>query len=166
MILILAFSIHRDWLPATGYEPMSAGLWTWLSHILLPGIAVGTSVAAITARQLRASVIEVMGATHIRTAWAKGSSAPRVVVHHALKNAMTAPLTTFGSMFAHMIGGTVVIETLVGISGIGNLTVGAVRANDIPMLQGIVLFFVVVTVGINLVVDLVYMYANPKVRLS
>ena len=166
MLLIIYFSIDHGWLPATGYEPYSAGLWPWLSHILLPGIAVGTGVAAITARQLRASLMDVMGSAYIRTAWAKGASPRRVVAGHALKNSLSAPLTTFGTMFAHMLGGTVIIESLIGIQGIGLLTVNAVRANDIIMLQGIVLFFVLVTVAVNLLVDIVYLYANPKVRLT
>ena len=166
MLLIIYFSINQGWLPATGYVPRSEGWWMWLSHVLLPGIAVGTGVAAITARQLRASLMDVMGSAYIRTAWAKGSSRRKVVTGHALKNAISAPLTTFGTMFAHMLGGTVVIESLIGIQGIGLLTVNAVRANDIIMLQGIVLFFVVVTVAVNLVVDLVYLYANPRIRLS
>jgi len=166
MLLIIFFSIDHSWLPATGYEQMSSGWWEWLSHVLLPGIAVGTGVAAITARQLRASLMDVMGAAYIRTAWAKGNSSRQVITRHALKNSLSAPLTTFGTMFAHMLGGTIVIESLVGIQGIGLLTVNAVRANDIVMLQGIVLFFVVVTVALNLIVDLVYLYANPRVRLS
>lgn len=165
MLLIIFFSIDHNWLPATGYERLSSGWWPWLSHVLLPGIAVGTAVAAITARQLRASLMDVMGAAYIRTAWAKGNSSRQVITRHALKNSLSAPLTTFGTMFAHMIGGTIVIESLIGIQGIGLLTVNAVRANDIIMLQGIVLFFVVVTVAVNLVIDLVYLYANPRVRL-
>ena len=166
MLLVMFFSIDRNWLPATGYAQFGEGWWEWLSRVLLPGIAVGTAVAAITARQLRASLMDVMGAAYIRTAWAKGGAARRVVVHHAFRNALTAPLTTFGNMFAHMIGGTIVIENLVGIQGIGLLTVNAVRGNDITMLQGLVLFFVVVTVATNLIVDLIYTYVNPKVRLS
>ncbi len=166
MLLIIFFSINRDLLPATGYVPMSDGFWPWLSHVLLPGIAVGMAVAAITARQLRASLMDVMGTAYIRTAWAKGSGSARVVRRHALKNAAGAPLTTFGNLVAHLIGGTIVIETLVGIQGLGQLTVNAVRANDIIMIQGIVLFFVVVTVLINLVIDIAYVYLNPKVRIT
>lgn len=166
MLLIMAFSVNRDWLPAVGYEPISSGLWEWFSHILLPGISVGVGMAAVTARQLRASLMDVMGAAYIRTAWAKGSGTKRVVLRHALKNAANAPLTTMGNQFAHLIGGTIVIEELVGINGIGHLAVTAVRSNDITMIQGLVLFFVVVTVAINLVIDLTYSYLNPKVRLT
>jgi peptide/nickel transport system permease protein len=166
MLLILAFSVNNGWLPATGYEPMEAGIWNWLSHILLPGISVGTGMAAVTARQLRASLMDVMGAPYIRTAWAKGGSSARVVVRHALKNAANAPLTTLGNQFAHLIGGTIVIEKLVGIQGIGLLAVTSVRNNDITMIQGLVLFFVVVTVAINLLIDILYSYLNPKVRLT
>lgn len=166
MLLVIFFAIDRNLLPATGYAPPSDGWWQWLSHILLPGIAVGLAVAAITARQLRSSLMDVMGTAYIRTAWAKGGGAARVVGRHALKNAAGAPLTTLGSLVAHMIGGTIVIESLVGIQGIGQLTVNAVRANDITMIQGIVLLFVVVTVVINLVIDVAYQYLNPKVRIS
>ena len=166
MLLILAFSVNNGWLPATGYEPIESGIWNWLSHILLPGISVGTGMAAVTARQLRASLMDVMGAPYIRTAWAKGGSSARIVVRHALKNAANAPLTTLGNQFAHLIGGTIVIEKLVGIQGIGLLAVTSVRNNDITMIQGLVLFFVVVTVAINLLIDILYGYLNPKVRLT
>jgi peptide/nickel transport system permease protein len=107
-----------------------------------------------------------MGAPYIRTAWAKGATSTRVVLRHALKNAANAPLTVMGNQFAHLIGGTIVIEALVGIDGIGSLAVTAVRSNDITMIQGLVLFFVVVTVAINLMIDLTYSYLNPKVRVS
>lgn len=166
MLLILWFSVHRHLLPATGYVPISDGVWPWLSHILLPGIAVGTILAAVLARQLRSALVDVMGAGYIRTAWAKGASAMRVVVRHALKNAANAPLTVVGNQVAHLIGGTIVIETLVGVQGIGQLVVNAVRSNDITMLQGLVLFFVVLTVVINLVIDLLYTYLNPKIRVT
>lgn len=166
MLLIIAFSVNRDWLPATGYEPLETGVWSWLSRILLPGISVGVAMAAVTARQLRAALMDVMGAAYIRTAWAKGGSSARVVVRHALKNAANAPLTVMGNQFAHLLSGTIVIESLVGIRGLGWLVVTAVRSNDITMIQGLVLFFVVVTVAINLVIDLLYSYLNPKVRVS
>ena len=166
MLLIIAFSVNRDWLPATGYEPLETGVWNWLSRILLPGISVGVAMAAVTARQLRSALMDVMGAAYIRTAWAKGGSSARVVVRHALKNAANAPLTVMGNQFAHLLSGTIVIESLVGIRGLGWLVVTAVRSNDITMIQGLVLFFVVVTVAINLVIDLLYSYLNPKVRVG
>ena len=166
MLLIIAFSVNRDWLPATGYEPLETGVWNWLSRILLPGISVGVAMAAVTARQLRAALMDVMGAAYIRTAWAKGGSSARVVMRHALKNAANAPLTVMGNQFAHLLSGTIVIESLVGIRGLGWLVVTSVRSNDITMIQGLVLFFVVVTVAINLVIDLLYSYLNPKVRVG
>jgi peptide/nickel transport system permease protein len=166
MLLIVWFAVDRNWLPATGYTPISSGVWPWLRQLIIPGVAVGTPFAAVTARQLRASLMDAMGNAYIRTAWAKGGSTTRVVARHALRNAAIAPLTVTGNQLAHMIGGTIVIESLVGIQGVGSLVVSAVRANDITMIQGFVLFFAFVTVLINLVIDLLHSYLNPKVRIT
>jgi peptide/nickel transport system permease protein len=142
------------------------GFWEWFSHLIMPGIALSLGPAAIIARQMRSALIDVMGATYIRTAWAKGVSTYRVVFHHALKNAASAPLTVFGVILTSLLGGTVIIETLFGIDGSGLLIVNAVRSSDVPMLQGIVLMFVVATMAINLVIDIIYGYLNPKVRIT
>jgi peptide/nickel transport system permease protein len=167
MILISVFAISLGWLPAVGYVTISdAGLGEWFSHLLMPALALSLAPAAVIARQMRASLAEVMGSTYIRTAWAKGASLRRVVVHHALKNAAAAPLTVFGVMLTSLLGGTVIIETLFGIDGLGNLIVNAVRSSDIPMIQGVAMLFIVITVAVNLLIDILYASLDPKLRLT
>ncbi len=167
MMLVWLFAVTLNWLPATGYVSVGkGGIAEWLEHLIMPAFALCLGPAAIIARQMRSSLIDVMGSTYIRTAWAKGASTPRVVYRHALKNAASAPLTVFGVILTSLLGGTVIIETLFGIDGTGLLIVNAVRSSDVPMLQGIVLMFVVATMVINLVIDLLYGYLNPKVRIT
>lgn len=166
MLLISWFAVQLDWLPAVGYAPLSDGLWSWLEHLLMPGIALGTLLASAIARQLRASLMDVMGSSYIRTAWAKGLTSRRVVVGHALKNAATAPVTIISLQFGTLLGGSVIIEQLFSIEGLGKLMIGAIRSNDVPVIQGVVVFFVLVTTVINLVIDIAYSLLNPKVRIT
>jgi peptide/nickel transport system permease protein len=166
MLLVSWLAVGLRVLPAIGYVSISeGGAWEWFRHLILPGIALSLAPAAVVARQMRAGMAEVMGQTYIRTAWAKGASLLRVVMHHAMRNAASAPLTVFGLMMLSLLGGTVIIETLFAIDGVGNLVVQSVRSTDVPMLQGIVLFFIVLNVVMNLVIDIVYGYLNPKVRI-
>ncbi len=167
MLLVSWLAVSEGWLPAVGYVPISeGGVWGWLEHLLMPGLALSLAPAAVIARQMRAALAEVMGQSYIRTAWAKGASLPRVVVHHALRNAAGAPLTVLGLMLVSLLGGTVIIETLFGIDGVGVLVINAVRSSDVPMLQGIVMMFVVLNIVVNLIIDVIYGFLNPKVRIT
>ncbi|HMG39682.1 MAG TPA: ABC transporter permease [Acidimicrobiales bacterium] len=164
MLLVLSFSINRSWFPAVGYSPASEGVWEWFRHLIIPGLALSLPIAATLARFLRASLVDVLGSPYIRTAWAKGGGTAHVVARHALRNAAAAPLTVMGIQVAQLFSGAVVIEELFGIEGVGGLVVSAVRSNDVTVLQGVVVFFVLVTVGINLLVDVLHAYLNPKVQ--
>jgi peptide/nickel transport system permease protein len=165
MLLVGWIAVSTRLLPAVGYAEIGyGGLWEWARHLIIPGIALGAAPAAVIARQTRGSLAEVMSSSYIRTAWAKGSSLRHVVLRHALRNAATAPLTVYGLLIIQLLGGTVVIETLFGINGIGQLIVGAVRSNDVPMLQGCIMLLAVMTIAVNFVVDVGYGVLNPKVR--
>jgi peptide/nickel transport system permease protein len=166
MLLISWLAVSWDLLPAVGYAQLSDGLWEWFKHLIMPGIALGTLLAAAIARQLRASLMDVMGSSYIRTAWAKGLTPRRVVVGHALKNAATAPVTIISLQFGTLLGGSVIIESIFSIEGLGQLMITAIRSNDIPMIQGVVVFFVLVTTVINLLIDISYSMLNPKVRIT
>lgn len=166
MLLVSWLAISSDLLPAVGYVPLSEGWWDWLQHLLIPGFALSLGPAAIVARQMRSALIEVMGQPYIRTAWAKGASVARVVFRHALRNAASAPLTVFGMTLVSLLSGTVIIETLFGINGLGRLVLTAVLSSDVPVLQGIVLLFIVLNVSMNLLIDIAYGFLNPKVRVS
>lgn len=167
MLLITFFAIESDLFPAVGYVSIAeGGVWGWLNHLILPGLVLAVGPAAVVARQLRSALADVMGASYIRTAWSKGTSLRMVVLGHALKNAAFAPLTAFALSLVSLLGGAVIIESLLGINGTGTLLVSAVRSNDVPMLQGLILLFAVFNIVINLVVDILYGYLNPKVRLQ
>jgi peptide/nickel transport system permease protein len=164
LLLILLLSIRWKWLPATGYTPMSEGFGPWLEHLLLPGFALAVMSAAEIARQLRGSLIDALQQDYVRTAVAKGLSPFGVVWKHALKNAFMPVITVLGMQIAFLLGGTAVVESVFGIKGLGDFAVQAVMSRDLPAIQGMVIFAVMVTIVASLVVDLAYGWLNPKVR--
>ncbi|AXY53902.1 ABC transporter permease [Rhodococcus ruber] len=164
LILVLVFALQLRVLPATGYTPLAKGLWPWLSHLLLPAIALGLAAAAEIARQLRSSMIEVMQQDYVRTATAKGLGRRSVLWKHALKNAFIPTATVLGMQIAFLLGGTAVIESVFGLKGLGDFAVQAVLSGDLPAIQGVVIFGVFATVVMSLLVDISYGYLNPRTR--
>ncbi len=163
-LLIGLFSIQLEWLPVQGYRSLGEGLWPWLSHLILPSIALGTVYMAFIARITRAAMLDVLAQDYIRTANAKGL-APRVVLtRHALKNAGVPIMTVIGIGIALLISGAIVTETVFAIPGIGRLTVDAILRRDYPIIQGVILLFSGVYVLINLLVDLSYRLFDPRIR--
>ncbi len=162
LLLTLVIGIKFQWLPATGYVEMAEGFWPWLSHLLLPGFALGVIAAAEIARQLRASLADVLRQDYVRTAVAKGMLPGTVVWKHGLKNALMPVVTVVGIQTGYLLGGTAVVETIFGIQGLGDFAVRAVLAGDLPAIQGMVVFAVIITVTASLVVDLTYGYLNPR----
>ena len=163
-ILILVFAIQLDWLPVQGYARFSEGFWPWLSHLILPSIALGTVYMALIARITRASMLEVLSQDYIRTAQAKGLGEAAVLWSHALKNAAVPIVTIIGIGVALLISGAVVTETVFAIPGIGRLTVDAILRRDYPIIQGVTLIFSAIYVLVNLVVDLSYLFLDPRIR--
>ncbi len=166
LLLILFFAIWRSWLPATGYVPFTESPGEWLRHLVLPAITLGTAGAAVVARQLRSSLQEVLQQDYVRTASAKGLRRSSVVMKHGLKNAAIPVVTVLGVQVSFLLGGTVIVEVIFGIPGLGQLAISAVQERDIPLIQGIVVATTVIVVAVNLAVDLVYGYLNPRVRSS
>ena len=163
-ILILTFSIGLDWLPVQGYRPIGDGLWEWARHLILPSTALGTVYIALIARITRASMLDVLAQDYVRTAQAKGLAPGEVLLGHALKNAAVPIVTVIGIGIALLIGGAIVTETVFAIPGIGRLTVDSILRRDYPIIQGVVLIFSGAYVLINLVVDLSYMFLDPRIR--
>jgi peptide/nickel transport system permease protein len=163
-ILIFVFAIWADLLPVQGYVSITRGFWPFLSHIILPSIALGMIFAALIARITRASMLDVLAQDYIRTAQAKGLSNEQVLIGHAFKNAAVPIVTTIGIGVALLIGGVVVTETVFAIPGLGRLTVDAILRRDYPIIQGIILIFSAVYVLINLLVDLSYTLLDPRIR--
>jgi peptide/nickel transport system permease protein len=163
-VLIWLFSIRLDWMPVQGYQPISAGLWPWLSHILLPSIALGLIYMALIARITRATMLETLSQDYIRTAQAKGLATLDVLIRHALKNAAVPIVTVIGIGVALLIGGVVVTESVFAIPGLGRLTVDAILRRDYPIIQGLILVFSFAYVVVNLVVDMLYVVLDPRIR--
>lgn len=165
IILILVFSVQLNWLPSLGYASFSEdGPWEWFSHLILPSLAIGAGYAAILMRFVRAGLLEALSSDYIRTARAKGVSERRVVIAHGLRNSLIPVVTVAGIQIALLLSGTVVIETVFSIRGIGRLLVGAIFDKDYPMVQGAILVVAVIFVGANLLVDIAYTLIDPRIK--
>ena len=156
--LILIFSVYLGLFPVAGSES--------LVHFILPTITLGVSLNAVTTRLTRASMLEVINEDYIRTARAKGLNEGRVMYKHALRNALIPIVTYVALQFRNLLGGVVFIEIVFGIRGLGSLLVDSIFLRDLPVVQGCVLLFTVMTVLVNLGVDISYVYINPQVRLE
>jgi peptide/nickel transport system permease protein len=163
--LIWLVSLKLGWLPVQGYSRIGDGVGKWLYHLALPAITLSVIYVALIARVTRASVLETLGEDYIRTARAKGLPEVTVLIRHALANAAVPIVTVIGIGIALLIGGVVVTESVYAIPGLGRLTVDAVLARDFPTIQGVILLFSFVYVGINLLVDLSYVFFDPRIRL-
>lgn len=162
--LIWLLSLKLGWLPVQGYRRLAEGFGPFLYHLILPAFTLSIVYIALIARVTRASVQEVLAQDHVRTARAKGLTEPRVLLVHALSNAAVPIITVIGIGVALLIGGVVVTESVFGIPGLGRLTVDAVLARDFPTIQGVILFFSAVYVLVNLLVDISYLFFDPRIR--
>lgn len=155
-LLVLVFSLRLHWFPVTYNDQ-----W-W--HLLLPAVALGTRPAALVARMTRASFLEALGQDYVRTARAKGLDWGKTVLRHAGKNALVPILTVFGTSVGYLLGGSFVVETIFGVPGIGAISVEAIPARDYPMIQAVTLLAAAVFIGVNLLVDLLYGFLDPRLR--
>lgn len=156
LVMILIFAVDLGWLPSLGTGSPQA--------LVLPAVALGWNLAAIIARLLRNSLIDIYLQPYIRVARAKGLSGRAILVHHALKNALIPVVTILGLQFGNLVAGAVVIEVIFGRNGIGSYLVQAITAKDIPAVQGVVLFVAVLYIVVNLIVELVYGLLDPRIR--
>jgi peptide/nickel transport system permease protein len=163
--LVIAFAVNRSWFPASGYEPLAAGLGEWLRYLILPASALALSSAAELARQTRGALVDTLEQDFIRANRAKGLSERWVVGKHAAKNAATPVVTVAGLQVARILGGAIVVEQIFGMHGFGSLAVNAVLTRDMVLIQGVVLVSAVGVLIANLLVDLSYGYLDPKVRV-
>lgn len=163
-ILIWLLSVKLGWFPVQGFKRLSDGFGPFLYHLILPAVTLSVIYIALIARVTRASVLEALGEDYIRTARAKGLRESQVLVRHALANAAIPIVTVVGIGVALLIGGVVVTESVYAIPGLGRLTVDAVLARDFPTIQGLILFFSLLYVLVNLLVDLSYVVFDPRIR--
>ncbi len=163
-LLVWVFAIQAGVLPVQGYQPLEAGPWQFLRHLVLPAVTLSLVYMALIARMTRASMLGVLREDYIRTAFAKGLAPHRVLLGHALKAASLPVVTIIGVGFALLIGGAVVTESVFAIPGLGRLTVDAIVRRDYPVVQGVVLVVSGVYVLLNLVIDVVYVVLDPRIR--
>ena len=164
-ILIYYFSITWRILPVQGYRsPFEDGMLPFIQHIILPTLTLRVIYIALLARMTRASVMEVLEEDYIRTARAKGLSEVKILMRHALGNAAVPIVTVIGIGIALLIGGVVVTESVYNIPGLGRLVLDAVLARDYPIIQGLILFFSLIYVLLNLIIDLTYTLFDPRIK--
>ncbi|CAA9575418.1 MAG: ABC transporter, permease protein 1 (cluster 5, nickel/peptides/opines) [uncultured Thermomicrobiales bacterium] len=166
ILLILVFAVRLRWLPSGGYVPFTEDPIAHLKGMLLPAFALGFSAAGLLARLVRSSMLDVLREDYVRTAFAKGLPEGLVVVRHALRNALIPALTVIGTSVGALLGGAVVTETVFTIPGMGRLVVQSIARRDYPVIQGAIMTIAVTYVLVNLLVDLLYVYADPRVRLG
>ena len=156
LMLMWAFSVKLGWFPTTGYGSVR--------HLVLPAITLGAGSTAIIARMMRSSLLEVMRQDYIRTAYAKGLNARRVILGHALKNGLIPTITVVGLQFGGLLAGAVVVETVFAWPGIGRLLVDSVANRDYTVVQATVLLFALIFMLVNLLVDISYAFVDPRIR--
>jgi peptide/nickel transport system permease protein len=166
ILLILLFAVKISWLPAGGYVPLSEDPVQHFKSMAMPAFALGFSSAGLLARLVRSSMLDVLREDYVRTAFAKGLPEKLVVIRHALRNALIPAMTVIGTSVGALLGGAVVTETVFTIPGMGRLVVQSIARRDYPVIQGAVMTIALIYVLVNLVVDLLYVYADPRVRLG
>lgn len=164
MFLMLFFSVYHHWFPVAGYAGMEEGLLEHLRYLFVPALSLGIVQAAYITRMTRSSLLDVLYKNFIRTARSKGLRESRVVLVYALKNAAPNILTAVGQSFGSLVTGTIVTETLFNIPGIGMLTIGSINRRDVFVIQGVVLFVTLIYVLVNLVVDILYGFVDPRLQ--
>lgn len=166
ILLMLLFSVKLRWFPAGGFIPWSKSVWGALRSIFLPSFSLGVIHAAVIVRLTRSTLLEVLGEDYIRTARGKGLVERIVLYKHALRNALIPIITLVGLQFASLLGGTIIIENVFYLPGLGRLAYQAISARDLPVVQDVVLLITVLVVGLSVLVDAAYVLLDPRIRLE
>jgi peptide/nickel transport system permease protein len=164
LLLILLFSVRLGWVRAGGFDGWEHGVWPALTSLLLPAVALGLFQFAVLARTTRSAVLEVLREEYVKTARAKGVSEVAVLFRHTLGNAMIPILTVAGIQLGQLMAGSIILESVFYLPGLGRLALGAISARDLPVVQGVVLFVASLIVMINVAVDVLYGFLDPRIR--
>jgi peptide/nickel transport system permease protein len=164
LLLILLFSVHLGWFRSGGFEGWTQGFWPAARSLLLPAAALGLFQAAVLIRATRSSLLEVLGEEYVRTARAKGVPDGFVIVKHAFRNALIPVVTVAGLQLGQLLAGSIILESVFALPGLGRLALGAITARDLPVVQGVTLFVASCIVAINFAVDLSYALLDPRIR--
>jgi peptide/nickel transport system permease protein len=166
LVLVAIFSIGFRLLPAIGYIPPGTSIVGWIKSLILPVVVLSAPAIGIIGQQTRNSMLEVLDRPFIRTLRAGGLGNFSIIYRHALRNAAITIITIIGLTFISLLSGTVIAETVFALPGLGGLAVQATSQHDLPVIQGVVLCFTVIVVVVNLIVDILYAWLNPRIRLS
>jgi peptide/nickel transport system permease protein len=166
ILLILLFSYHLKWLPPVGYERFTEDPWGNIKGMIMPAMSLALPFAAVMMRNTRSAVLEVVGQDYVRVARAKGMSSSRVLFRHIMPNASLPILTVAGIQLAGLLGGTVIIEQIFGLPGLGRYIYDAIRNRDYPVVQGVTLVLATMFVLVSLTVDILYAVVDPRLRRS
>lgn len=164
IVLILLFAVVLGWLPSGGYVDIGDDPIQHLKLMILPTIALGFSTAGLLSRMVRSTMLDVLKEDYVRTAYAKGLPNRHVILFHALRNALIPAMTVLGISLAGLLGGSVVIETVFSLPGMGRLVVQSIGRRDFPVIQGVVLITAVIELFVMLLIDILYVYVDPRVR--
>jgi peptide/nickel transport system permease protein len=164
LLLILFFSVHLGWFRSGGFEGWSSGVWPGLKSLLLPALALGLFQSAVLVRATRSAVLDVMREDFVRTARAKGLPEARVIALHTLRNAMIPIITVVGLQLGQLMAGSIVLESVFALPGLGRLALGAITARDLPVVQGVTVFVAGSIVCINFMVDIAYAWIDPRIK--
>ncbi|HET8679876.1 MAG TPA: ABC transporter permease [bacterium] len=164
--LILVFSVYLGLFPVAGYVPVQQSLAGAIRSLVLPAVTLGFGGSALLARMTRSSMLEVLGQDYVRTARAKGNREPRVIVGHALRNAMIPTVTVIGLALGGLLAGAIVTETVFALPGVGRLVISSVLRRDYPVVQGVLMFIATIYVLVNLLIDVLYVYLDPRVKYA
>jgi peptide/nickel transport system permease protein len=163
-VLILITSVMLGWMPSLTWTPLTRDARANLAIMALPALTLGTATAAAIARMARSSMLDVLGREYVRTARAKGLPEERVTFHHALRNALIPVVTVAGVQFGYVVGGIVVVEDVFTLPGVGRLLLDAVLQRDYPVVQGVIMLLATIFMALNLLVDLLYAWLDPRLR--
>jgi peptide/nickel transport system permease protein len=166
LVLVVAFAVTLPLFPPTGYVPLTQNPVAWFESLVLPVITLAVPATAVIAKQTRDAMATALDRPFVRTLRAAGVSERSVIYRHALKNAAIPIVTVVGLMFVGALSGTVAVEYIFAIPGLGSMAVQATSAHDFPVIQGVVVYFTFIVIAVNLIVDLAYGYFNPRVRVS
>ena len=164
ILLIIVFAAKLHWLPAVGYVPISEGVWPWFQHLILPSIAAGTAFSAIIARMLRSSMLEVLKSDFMRVSRSRGLLEKRLILGHALPNALIPVATVIGIAFALLMVSSIVVEIVFSIKGLGRVLISGILNRDYPVVQGAILVVSAIFVFVNLLVDILYTVIDPRIK--
>lgn len=164
ILLILVFSVTLRWLPAVGYVPFTEGPVEHFKSLALPAAALGFSTAGLPARLIRTSMLDALHTDYVTAAVARGIPFRTVALSHALRNALLPAVTVLGYSLGDLLGGAIVVETVFGLPGMGQLVINSIARRDFPVIQGVVMVTAIIYVLSNLLVDILYHYLDPRVR--